>query len=134
VNIKDVDVASEYLEFAKGKDMMVALFDIVEATNEAYGDNLEELGSINTRETQAEIRHLAWCVIEEMCEAVNQLKTRRWTKTELKVDLEHYDDEVADTIIFFVKWLMAGGYTPERILDLVLRKSKVNVFRIKSGY
>jgi len=90
--------------------------------------------NIHTKSAQAEFRELAGYVVEEMMEAVNCLKNRPWTKTETLVDIEHFEDELADTLHFYISCCTLVGITPERLMEAYRRKYDVNEMRRRTDY
>jgi len=131
VNIFDVDV-DDLKERFKDYDKLDVIFRLQKELAEKYGAKIPV--DLNTKEGQEAIRFLTYCVIEELCESTNILKNRRWTKTELPVDKDHFYEELTDAVLFFVELLLVAGLTPAKVYELYLRKWKVNIFRIESGY
>jgi len=131
VNILDVDIEDLKKKF-EGSDKLEVMFRLQKELAKKYGAKIPV--DLNTKEGQEAIRFLAWCVVEELAEAVNVLKNRRWTKTELPVDTDHFYEELSDTLLFFIELLLVAGFTPQKTIDLFMRKWKVNMFRVESRY
>jgi len=130
VNIVQVKVNPEEL---KVNDKLEAIFDLNRRLLERLGEPLEV--PIDTREGQRKVRELLWYTIEELFEAVNCLKNdREWVRTEYELDVWKIYDEIADALGFFVTVCRYLGLTPEKLYEIYLRKHKVNMFRLDSGY
>lgn len=108
------------------------LFKHSARTLKAYGRPVKV--NIHTREGQALLREFAWYTTEELGEAINCLKNRPWTHTESRVDLQHFDDEIADFVHFAMQFLTLAGYDVKKLLTAYLKKVQVNDFRRESGY
>ena len=89
---------------------------------------------INTREGQTEFRRIAWYTTEELCEMVNLLKIREWSKTEYPVDKLHFMEELADFFNFVIQIILILDLDKKKLKDLLVRKFVVNDFRLNSNY
>lgn len=89
---------------------------------------------IHTHVGQDLIRQrFAWCMIE-ICEALDCLKNKPWKQTMVEVDIDHFREEVADALHFFIEACILAGIEAEDLYDLYMRKSEVNKFRQRSKY
>ena len=130
VNILDVDI-DDLLEKYAATDKLDAMFDLQKHLAAGYG--LQPL-NLSTKRGQEQIKHLVFCCVEEMFEMTNTLKNRPWTKSEMQIDMNHFIDELADTLAFFVEMLVMTGFSPKEIFEIYLKKLKINQFRRESGY
>jgi NTP pyrophosphatase (non-canonical NTP hydrolase) len=89
---------------------------------------------IHTPEGQKQIREFAGYVVEELMEAMNCLRNKPWVHTQTKTDREHFEEELADALHFFVELLLICGLDAEEVHDLYFRKNSVNKFRIETKY
>lgn len=134
VNILDVDPSDLYAVYGK-LDKLQALFKLIEDFGMLYDMKFpDNQHALHSREHQRLVREVANSGVEEVYEALNCLKNKPWNRRDIQTDLQHYNDELADSVIFFIQWLRISGLTADKIFDLVLRKMKVNEFRIASGY
>ena len=131
MNILDVDVEDLKKRFSK-TDKLAAMMSLQKELAEKYGLNLPV--NLNTKEGQRTIRNLVFCLVEELFEMTNTLKNREWTKTELPVDLNHFFEELSDSLLFFIELMVAVGLSPQECFDLYLKKYKVNLFRQRTQY
>lgn len=84
---------------------------------------------------QQHLKDLAWRVTEEIGEAMNCLKNKPWKNSQMLTDKEHYIEEVADALHFFVELCIASGLdTAEKIYEAYARKHAVNEFRQRTNY
>ena len=83
---------------------------------------------------QARLKDFAWRITEELGEAMNCLKNKPWKQTQMSTDVEHYQEEVADALHFFIELCILSGLGPDELFDMYMAKSKVNEFRQESQY
>lgn len=93
-----------------------------------------DFGKLDYRFTQWRLKHLAFCVIEELSEATNCLKNKPWKQSEVQTDQEHFYEEVADAFHFFVEFCITAGLDADDLFALYTRKHQVNEFRQESNY
>ncbi len=135
VNILDDSIISETqteMRKLKGKDKFEMMIEMQLEAAARYGLKLPV--DLNTKKGQKLLKDLVFCMVEELFEMTNTLKNREWTKTEVQLDKEHFLDELSDVMLFFFEFLGATGIPPEKLLELFLKKFKVNEFRNKTNY
>jgi len=121
---------------------VVKMLDSIDSLYQLFKHGQEEMMrygrkfpvNIHTKAAQAEFRELAGYTVEEMMEAVNCLKNRPWTRTETLVDIEHFHDEMADTLHFFIACCILVGITPEQLHESYRRKYDINEMRRRTDY
>lgn len=113
------------------QDRLAKMFAIQDTLRQRYGIPVQ---SIHCRDGQKNIRDMAFNVVQELCEAINLLKTHEWTTDEKIVDINHYREEVADFLCFTIEWLILSGLTADDIFEIYTKKAEVNFFRIASKY
>ena len=140
VNILEVDVSDLHEQY-KGADKLETIFklltDLSAEFATKYSENGHPLvlhGSIHSKKKQASIRRTAYYLVEELMEGMNLLKNREWMTTEIPVDEAHMLDEMADMLHYVFLLLQQLGIGATKMFDIVLRKMKVNQFRLRSGY
>ena len=132
VKEEEVEARIERLERKGIKDKLCQMFEIQKELMKKYSVPINvDLDSV---EGQAVVRKYAYFMVEELFEAMNLMKNRPWTKSTYPVDKNRLDDEIADTIAFFLQLMIIMGYDPEKLRDIYLRKVIVNNFRIRSNY
>lgn len=89
---------------------------------------------INSYLGQDQIRQRFFWTIIEIGEAVDCLKNKPWKQTMVETDVEHFREEVADALHFFVEACILAGITAPDLFSLYMRKSEVNKFRQRSKY
>jgi len=90
--------------------------------------------SLNSREGQHQIKQrIHWC-IEELAEAMGTLKNRPWKQTMMETDEDHFKEEMADALHFFLEACILAGISALELANLYFRKSEVNRFRQRSNY
>ena len=91
--------------------------------------------NIDSCQGQQHLKDLAWRVTEEIGEAMNCLKNKPWKNSQMVTDKEHYIEEIADAMHFFVELCIASGLdTAEKIYIAYAKKQEVNKFRQRSNY
>ena len=78
-------------------------------------------------------QRLFWTIVE-ICEAIDCLKNKPWKQTMMEVDVNHFQEEIADALHFFVEACIVAGISADDLFNLYMRKSKVNEFRQRSNY
>lgn len=91
-------------------------------------------GAIDDPGTQLYLKHLAWCIVEELGEAMNELKNRPWKSSFTITDRVHYQEELVDVLHFFIELCIASGITPDHLHTLYTGKHQENLDRQKRGY
>ncbi len=116
----------------EGFDYLASIFSQQRALMVKYG--LPDRLDINSKEGQQELKYLLFMTCEELMEAANAFKNRRWTKSQTIVDLNHVHEEIADALGFFIQFCITIGLDPESLFKLYAQKRLVNEFRIESNY
>jgi hypothetical protein len=137
MNINDVDINNlAYMnEFISVKDLpkdkLEAMFMIQDKLRQKFGVPIK---SLDTAEGQKIARDMAFNVIQEACEAINLMKNHEWSSDEKLLDTNHFKEEIGDTILFFVEFLIVCGFTADDIFKIYLKIAEKNFFRIKTRY
>lgn len=137
MNVNDIGE----VEMPEG-DMLEAIFTRQKELIEKYGP-IERRNGIAVpdypvfREThlgQDHLKRVIWWCVEEIGEAANCLKLKPWKQTHVETDWDHFDEELADALHFFVELFIARGLTARQVFELYFKKSAVNKFRQRSVY
>jgi hypothetical protein len=91
-------------------------------------------GLLDNRTTQAAIREFAGYTVEELYEAINNLKNKPWKRSDTPTDVEKFKEELADAWHFFIELHIVAGLDPEEIFRMYFRKTFINVHRQQTGY
>lgn len=94
----------------------------------------DAFGQLDYRRVQWRLKDLAYRVVEELSEATNCLKNKPWKQSEVTTDQEHFYEEVADALHFFVEFCITAGLDADKLYALYTRKHQVNEFRQESNY
>ena len=79
--------------------------------------------------------NILWRMTQEIHEAVIALRNAKtWRKTKYFTDINEYNDEVADILIYFINLCFSSGITPSDLTQMTLKKMDVNLKRIQSKY
>jgi hypothetical protein len=113
-------------------DMLIEIFDAQRELMEKYGTS--PATDLNDPKNQKLIREFSGYVVEELMEAMNCLRNKPWVKTQTKTDEDHYYEELADAVHFFVELLVISGLDAVDVHELYFKKNSVNHFRIKTKY
>jgi NTP pyrophosphatase (non-canonical NTP hydrolase) len=119
--------------FAGQRELMEKYHEIEKRNGATVIDPLD-FGRLDSRDVQARIKHLAYCVVEELAEATGCLKNKPWKTTMVKTNVDHFYEELADALHFYVELCITAGLDAEDLTMLYHRKHKVNQFRQRSGY
>lgn len=123
--------------FHRQHELMVKYHDI-EAMNGAgvipLDTGLGGLGDLNSRDVQMRLKDLAYRVVEELSECTNTLKNKPWKQDYVETDADHFYEELADTLHFFLEFCITAGLDASSLTQVYFAKSEVNKFRQRSGY
>jgi len=144
VNITDID--PETLPVVEG-DMLEIMFKsqwegemkyrAVEGKNGYFPDIKPDYPlDIHQPDVQWLLKDASQRIIEELCEATNLLKNKQWKNTQVKVDVEHFNEEMADAFKFFLRLLAIiwGEHAPRILFEMYRRKTTVTDFRLDTNY
>jgi len=90
--------------------------------------------AIDSHLGQDQIKQRFFWSIVEICEALDCLKNKAWKKTMVEVDINHFREEVADALHFFIEACILAGLDASDLFSLYMQKSEVNKFRQRSNY
>jgi NTP pyrophosphatase (non-canonical NTP hydrolase) len=105
----------------------------IELVNGASIPPEEDRGALDDRVVQARLKELAWCMTEELAEAVNHLKNRPWKMQDRPTDVGAFHEEIADFLHFFLEFCITAGISAEFLSDEYDRKLEINHERIDDG-
>lgn len=97
---------------------------------------LPDLGipvNLQTHQGQAVLKSRAWNVVEELGEAMNELKNRPWKQKTYPVNQSRYLEELSDALHFFIELCILSGITAQELYDLYMHKAGVNKTRQDLG-
>lgn len=146
MNIKDVQklLDSGELKLPEG-DMLEVIFEEqgkliekyepIEASRGALTVKPEMYGQINHRFVQWRLKDVIGerCV-EEIMEAMNTLRNKPWKQSEVETDVDHFKEELADALHFFIEGCITAGIDAKELFLLYFKKHWVNEFRQRSQY
>jgi dimeric dUTPase (all-alpha-NTP-PPase superfamily) len=136
MNIGDVEkqeVQGDMLKaiFAKQTELELKYNSIEKANGEHVPDIPLDP---HTFEGQRRMRAIIYRITEELYEAGNCLRNKAWKTSQVPCDVDHFLEEMADSVHFVIQLYVELGLTAEDFADLYFRKAKVNKFRQKSNY
>lgn len=136
VNILDISKSDvkEILEAHESEDTLTIILSLQDELEEGYNNDSDAKVNIETKEGQRKLKWNVFCLVEELFELTNEFKNRPWADTEYLVDKDHIMEELADVSFFFLRLINMLGISPEKFLELVVRKYLVNKFRVRSQY
>lgn len=91
-------------------------------------------GDLDHRQVQRVLREFAGYTVEELYEAINNLKNKPWKQTDTPTDVEAFKEELADAWHFFIELHILAGIDPEEVFRMYFRKTFINVNRQQNGY
>lgn len=94
----------------------------------------EKWGDLDSRRTQASLREFAGYTVEELYEAINNLKNKPWKQTMRETDRDKFFEELADMWHFLIEFHILAGINPTDVFKHYFRKSLINEQRQISGY
>lgn len=129
------DRVSDLLEtiFA-GQHQLMIQYEDIERRNGATVIPSNRHGQLDARDVQIRLKDLSWRMTEELGEAMNCLKNKPWKQSFIATDIEHFEEEIADALHFFVELCLTAGIDAEKLFRLYFLKHAVNQFRQESKY
>lgn len=115
------------------QSVLASRFRGVEEKNGLYAPNPESI-NLNHVIDQERLKVAAFRVIAELIEATECLKNKAWKQTNLVTDLEHFYEEIADTLHFFVEFCIDAGLNSKTLYKYYMKKHEVNNWRIDTKY
>ncbi len=143
MNITDVEFVKEVSNEAQDFDFLLKIFERQLELMDKYHKIEKKNGCLITPDVpvdlhshtgQHRLKDFAWRVTEELGEAMNCLKNKPWKETPMATDVQHYKEEIADALHFFVELCILSGIGPRELYELYMKKNVVNQFRQRSGY
>jgi NTP pyrophosphatase (non-canonical NTP hydrolase) len=91
---------------------------------------------LTDKQTQQHLRDLALRGVEEVFEAVQELKNAKsHRQTEIKeFDRSAFKEEMVDSFNYFISLLIIMGVTPDELFDAYVSKDRIIHDRIRSKY
>lgn len=117
-----------------GQEQLLEKYEDIERRNMAHVVTQANRGALDDRVVQMRIKDLAYRTVEELSEATNCLKNKPWKNTFVATDVDHFKEELADALHFFLELIMTAGISAEELFSLYFRKHHVNQFRQESNY
>jgi len=140
VNIMDIDLdenafTGDMLEdiFGRQADLQKKYYKIERKTCPGFEPKKVPV-DINSHVGQDQIRQRFFWTIIELGEAVDCLKNKPWKQSMVETDVDHFREEVADALHFFIEGCILAGITASDLFSSYMRKSEVNKFRQRSKY
>uniref|UniRef100_A0A6H2A3R9 Putative dUTP diphosphatase n=1 Tax=viral metagenome TaxID=1070528 RepID=A0A6H2A3R9_9ZZZZ len=136
MNIRDIE------QVKIDGDMLKAIFSRQKELEEKYHDIEASNGALvlsipldlNTFSGQERTRLLIYRIAEELFESGNCLRNKAWKQSQVPVDIDHFLEELADGLHFYIQLFIELGLTSEDVCSLYFKKSEVNKFRQRSNY
>lgn len=125
------------------KDMLQTIFDYQRKLAEKYtpierkkGLYVPEIDQVdlNFCKDQEFLKGQAYRIVSEIVEATECLKNKPWKQSEVLTDIDHFKEEIADVLHFFVEFCIFCGIRAEELFSLYFKKKEVNKWRIGSNY
>lgn len=137
-----LDVTDEQvIKELDGRSMLQAIFEEQTALKRKYDKIEGDRGfpiptevNLNDRHYQARLKEMAYRVTAELVEAVECLKNKSWKKEEVETDVNHFHEEIADALHFFVEFCILADLDAADLTKLYFKKKIVNEFRQRSNY
>lgn len=117
-----------------GQEELMEKYHEIEKRNGCVVVEPELRGEIDDRDVQMRVKDLMERCIEELMESANTLKNKPWKNTFVATDRDHFYEELADALHFFIELCITVGLDADSLFKLYFRKHAVNQFRQESNY
>lgn len=91
-------------------------------------------GPLDDAKFQAHLKDLAFRCVTELVEAMECLKNKPWKLSQVPTDVDHYYEELADALHFFVELCSASGLDAGTLYQYYMAKAGVNQWRQATKY
>lgn len=118
----------------QGQRELMARYHEIEESNGSPVIFEEQEGELEDRQVQARLRQLFGFLVQELGEAMQELKLKPWKRTELPTDKEALYGELGDCLHFFVELCITAGMTAEDLHQAYFRMHQKNINRQNSDY
>lgn len=107
-------------------------YNVIEKAN---GELIPELPlDAHTFDGQRRIRSIIYRITEELYEAGNCLRNKAWKTSQVPCDVDHFLEEVSDSLHFVIQLYLELGIDAKGMADLYFKKAQVNKFRQETKY
>lgn len=114
---------------------MEDMFELQRKFNKLIGNKIPEvLSEIFTQENIENIKNQTLAIIDEVMEALREIKWKPWKKTDNQFDLVSYRFELIDVFHFLINLFLLAGMTPELVMKYFFNKNRINIKRQRDGY
>ena len=118
----------------EGQRVLMYKYHSIEEANGCIVVDEDLWGEIDDRNVQMRIKDLNARSIEELMEAMNCFKNKPWKNSFVATDRDHFYEELADALHFFIELCITAGLTADSLFTLYFQKHAVNRFRQDSNY
>ena len=108
--------------------------DDFKPTKSTQKDKLGGWFDVDSDAYQTDTRRAHSIFVEKLAIAINNLKNRKWRKTNVHTNDFIYKKDLFVTFLNFVRFVKELGLTDHDLFDAYVRKVEVNKFRIRSKY
>lgn len=114
-----------------------AMFLAQEALEMRYREIEKRMGgsaNLNSYEGQARLRETAWNIVQELGEAMNELRNKPWKQTPMETDIAKFYKEISDFLHFCLKLFIEAGLDPITLTQIYFMKHQENIQRQETNY
>jgi hypothetical protein len=112
------------------QDILAAMIESQRILQEAHGHDFENMTDIQRMEY---IRTMTLACTDELHEALNETGWKPWASSN-HINREEWMGEMADTWLFFMNLMLAGGMTAEDLIIRTAKKQDNAYVRMNNGY
>lgn len=100
------------------------------------GDELERWFTLDDGNVKykASLRREHSTFVEKLALAINNLKNRKWRKTNVQTNVFTFQKDMYMTFLHFIRVIKSFELTSDDVFDAYVRKVEVNKFRLRSNY
>lgn len=121
--------------FARQRELMLAVWGKEITSGLSIATSPDDWGDLDLRTVQGRIHETFGHLIRELAEAMAHLDgSKSWKDKPRPVDRKSFDQEVVDSLHFFIELCILGGIDAESLFQGYFAKSAVNFDRKKKGY
>jgi NTP pyrophosphatase (non-canonical NTP hydrolase) len=117
-----------------GQNILMDKYHAIETCNLSFPVESYDCGDIDSRLVQARLHELFGFLVRELGEAMQELRSKPWKQGWRQTDRDKFEEEMADSLHFFVEMCITAGISAEHLFDLYFKAWEKNRDRQSNGY
>lgn len=117
-----------------GQKLLMDKYHAIESRNLSFPVETYDCGDLDSRLVQARMHELFGFLVRELGEAMQELRSKPWKQGWRTTDRDKFEEEMADSLHFFVEMCITAGISADKLFDLYFKAWGKNRDRQSNGY